>query len=195
MFHLQITYAQVKQLLRENNLPSELIDMVFAPVHKYNFNQMIKERDTTIKSIWWDSSPRLRMLCGERGALQLGHYDTWMLFPSFILFSQALMHLDFDTRVECFEESSCGVHVQDCANCRKYGFPCRNKVCYCPMTDTDSDYLSPQLKTNYKFDSYSLAKPNFKIESLWDIDDVDPRTRNAWYQYPDPIQDLYLVYD
>ena len=46
-------------------------------------------------------------------------------------------------------------------------------------------------ESNWSDDHYSLAKPNFSIESLWNIDDDNPRSRSEWYEYPDPIEDYY----
>jgi hypothetical protein len=177
MLQLQKVYSEIQRVMRENKLPIELIDMIFSPVHKYNFKQMIRERDTTVKSIWWESSRRLRQLCGENGALQVGHYDTWTLFPSFILVARTLVNTgttdypDYDTTVKFFEEKSCGVNDGGpCGNCAYYGFPCRNKVCYCPNWGSSST-------GGWDGDDYFMSKPNFDIEGLWEISD-DPRVRD-----------------
>ena len=182
MLQLQIVYPRVQRIMRENNIPRELIDIIFDIVHKYNFGQMIMERNTTVDSIWWRPSRRLQYLCRERGALQIGYYDMWTLFPSFILFSQVMAHQDPDIKAEFFDKKSCGVD-RICKNCIFYGFPCRNKVCYCPMTErcwNDDDHI--------------WATPNFEIESLWSIK-AAPRTRDPrLHGLPAAIDDYYQVH-
>ena len=165
MLQLQNVYVQVQLMMQENKLPRELIDLIFDIVNRYNFKQMTIERETYFKSVWWNSSYRIRGLCCERGALQIGHYETWALFPSFVLFSQVLYHQNFDIRVKLFDKESCGIEGY-CSNCVKYGFPCRNKIFYCPMTDG----------INKWYDDTFLGRPNFEIEGIWDISD-DPNIR------------------
>ena len=83
MLQLQTAYSQVQKTMKQHGLPQEVIDMIFRDVYKYN-NDSIFYHLSSLASIWWEPSYRLRELCGERGALQPRYYDYWKLFPAFI---------------------------------------------------------------------------------------------------------------
>ena len=157
MLQLQTAYSQVQKTMKQHGLPQEVIDMIFRDVYKYN-NDSIFYHLSSLASIWWEPSYRLRELCGERGALQPRYYDYWKLFPAFISLSTAfeMVSDSIDEYKEDqidFDEMACQTEGP-CPCCKHFRYPCVSKVEF-------------SAATGWSF----LERPNTSIIHLWDIED------------------------
>ena len=173
-FKEQDLHVAIRNKLRET-LPEELISLIFIYVYRITNGWPLAqiERRFGRKSIWWDPSQSLKMMCRGRGAIQPGHYDMWSLFRSFIPYRENKISFCIQAQLEgddinyeeeyierCFHEDRCGRH-EHCLNCIGFNFPCANLI----REDLDSG-----------------------IESLWNIAD-EPSLRefqeeDEWIELP-----------
>ena len=147
-FKEQKLHIAIRNKMRQT-LPEEIISLIFTYVYRmakgYHLYQIDRRFGT--KSIWWDPSDTLKRMCGERGGIQLGYYDIWSLFRSFIPYRENKicipihpeLHLRNHNYEEeyierCFNEDRCGRFQWGCLNCIGYNFPCTNLL----REDSDS---------------------------------------------------------
>ena len=169
---MQKAHFGVRNKMRDHGIPQEIIDMIFSLVFSDSrgplFTQIRSMKET--RSIWWDPSERLKEMCGERGCIQLEHFDLWTIFPSFIQYKKHWSPsfpyirtreaaLEYNFKQEMYHDDEYTEIDGCCMNCIAWNFPCLN-------------YCHDQV-------------PECKVAHLWNIED-EPAVREA-------LEDAFLA--